>query len=140
MVITTTAISFILLSLGLAFCGWRVRVAFRGAGNSEANKKIGFLVSLYFGGFAFQNSIIGFGTLFFAQNASGLFYVLVAANSFLSLVAVLCVYMVCYIFFPRSSPQIPVIITFALGVSSLILIFIAHPQPFITPTNGIEWN
>ncbi len=140
MVITTTAVAFILLSLGLAFCGWRFLRASSKVGNIKNNNKSRFLFPLFFLGFAIQNGILGFGTLLFAHNSEGLYFILLVANSFLTIVATFGVYAAYYIFSPRTSPWPLIIVTIILGITAVVFALVAHPRPFLTSQKGIDWN
>ena len=138
-IISTTSIAFILLSIGLAFCGYLFLRAFRKGDGSQS--KIGLLVSMLFLGFAFQTGVIlGGGTAFFAGNPTGLFFVLIAANSFLTLIAMFSIYVAYYIFAPRTSPVPVIVLTAMIGIASVILQIITHPQPHITPQGGVDWG
>ncbi len=142
MVITTTSIAFILLGCGLGIFGWRLLGAFRKRlVGLRANSKTGFLISLYFFGFAFQTAgILGLGTFLFALSPNGLFFVAIAAVIFPAFLAMLGVYIIYYIFLPRSSPLPLMIAVLILGIIALILGISTHPQPFITSHKGIDWN
>lgn len=103
--------------------------------------KIGFLLSLYFFGFAFETGVIlGLGTLLFALNPEGLYLVVAAANSFLTILAAFGVYVAYYIFHPRLSPWPAIFAVFLLGILIVTLTVASHPKPFITPARGIDWN
>jgi hypothetical protein len=138
MIITTTAIGFILLSLGLALYGLRFLKALRV--DAPPNDRTGFLISLYFLGFAFQNGVIGFGTLFLASSPEGLFFVSILADSFLTLVAIFGIYIIYYILIPKESPWFAMVFTFILGLIEVSLDIILHVQPFVTSAKGIDWN
>lgn len=141
MVITTTAVGFILLGVGLAFCGWRFLRAFRKAEGITKDSKTGFLLSLYFIGFAIQTGVIlGLGTLLLSWIPQGLFLVMLIAHSFLTLVAVFGVYMVYYIFFPTKSSWPAAILPLLLGTAAVVLTIIIPPRPFIAPEGVINWN
>lgn len=140
MVITTTAVAFILLSVGLALCGWRFVRTFKADNIPKERLKIRLLISFSFAGFSVQNGILGFGMLFLAQSTSGLFWMLVGAVVSLALVAILSSYTIYYLFFPRHSPIPAIILVCIVGVIDTIGTFIIHPHPFITSENGIDWN
>ena len=137
MVITTTSVGFILLGLGLGFCGWRFWSAFRREGSSG---KTGFLLSLIFFGFAVQNGEMGIGTLFFANNSEALYYVLLLNNFLLFLLNLLSIYTLYYIFFPNVSPQFAMVLATVMGVAALTATVLVHPQPFLTVSNSIDLN
>lgn len=140
MTITTTSVAFILLSLGLGICGWRFLRAFQKSG-AELGGRIGFLLVLFLFGFAIQTGIIlGVGTLFFAESPVGLRGVLIAANTFLTLLAILGVYMSYYIFWPRFSPLPLAAATLLIGAAALVFALTIPFQPFLTLSGSIEWN
>lgn len=139
--INTTSVAFVLLGIGLAVCGWRFLRVFRKAEGITKDSKIGFLLSLYFIWFAIQTGVIlGLGTLLLSRIPQGLSLVVLIAHSFLTLVAVFSVYMVCYIFFPTKSSWPAVILPLLLGTAAVVLTIIIPPQPFITPESVINWN
>lgn len=138
MVITTTAIAFILLSLGLAFCGWRFLKAFRK--ESISPSKTGLLLSLSFFATALHNGILGFGALFFGSNSEILYLVSIIAHLFLTLFALIALYTVYYVFFPKKSPYFPIIITIILSATGLFAAINNPSKPFLTSHKGIDWN
>ena len=141
MVITTTAIGFILLGLGLTFCGWRFLKAFQKIGGLKSGSRIGFLLTLFLFGFAFQTGVIlGFGTLFTAPDPKGILLVFIFANLFLTFLAMLGIYTAYYIFLPRKSPMTLMIIAFLIGVVTFVFTLMYPPQPFVAASGGIEWG
>lgn len=140
MVVTTTAIAFISLSLGLTFCGLWFLKAFRKAGGIGGDKKIGFLIASIFLLFGFNNGLIGVGALLFARNAEALYFILMASHFFLTLIAILGVYTSYYIFSPRLSPYLTMVLSGILGAIGIITTVITHPQPYISAQNSIEWG
>ncbi|MEK7554846.1 MAG: hypothetical protein AAB518_02590 [Patescibacteria group bacterium] len=141
MLVTKTALAFIVLGLGLAFCGWRFLKAFRKAENPQGNRKIGLLLTLFFFTSSIQTAgIIGLGSLFLAENLENLYYVSLAANIFLSTFAVLGVYTMCYVFFPKIKLWIPIIFVLALDLLGVVLTVLTHPIPIITSGGNIDWN
>ncbi len=140
MVITTTAVAFILSSLGLGFCGIRFFGAFQKIGGQQAGDKIGKLLSIAFMGTALQHGILGWGNLFFALNSEMLYRILFIDNIVLMLVTALEVYLFFYIFYPEISSTLAVVATFILGVIIDVLLIITHPLPVITREGSIEWN
>lgn len=103
MCLTTTATSFICLSLGLAVYGWRFSKVFPREGDSTEGNKIGFLISSYFFSSAFQNGVLGFGILFFATHPLGLSVVVILGTPLLIFVAIFGIYVTYYLFWPRKS-------------------------------------
>lgn len=141
MVIPTTSIAFIVLAIGLSIFGFMFLRAYRKTNTSPTDKRIGLLLSAYFIGFAINTGlIIGLGTLFFAQSPTGLFAVLVGFNIGLTLLGMLGVYTIYYIFFPKDFSLIPANFVLILGIISITFIFVMHPQPLLTTDNGIDWN
>ncbi len=141
MLINTTSIAFIFLGIGLTFCGWRFFRAFKKSGDQQKGNRIGFLLAMFLFMFAFQNGIIlGLGTLLFANNPKNLFFILILANLFLALIAMFGVYVAYFIFAPRSSPLLPILIIALLSVIISVITFVDHPQPLINARNGIDWN
>ena len=129
------------LGLGLAFCGWRFLKAFKKAGNSEGNRKIGLLLTQFFFAASIQTGgILGLGSLLLAKNPANLYYVALVANVFLSTFAVLGVYTISYIFFPKIKAWIPVVFVLILDLLAVILTILTHPQPVITVGGNIDWN
>src|SRR3989338_958637 len=140
MIITTTSIAFILLSLGLVSCGvWLLR-SFQKDGGVREYGWVGFLLSGLFLAFSFNNGIIGVGTLLFAKNSEALYFILITAHFFLTLIAILGVYTVCYIFSSRLSSYIGMAFVGILGTVGVIMTIITHPRPYISLQNSIEWN
>ena len=113
MVITTTSIAFILLSLGLTFCGWRFWAAFRRAPQSD--RKIGLLLSLFYLGFGLMNGVFGFGTILFANNPGALFFLLLMVNFLLIPITMIGVYTAHYIFSPHVFPYLALASVAVLG-------------------------
>lgn len=141
MVITTTAVAFILSSIGLAFFGWRFLKAFRKTSDSEGGSKVGLLLSLFFIGFTIQTGVIlGIGSILLSQYQNGLHLLLVIANSFLTIIALLGAYTTFYIFFPKKSPLFLMATTLILGIVAAVLSIINPTTPFITAKGGIDWN
>lgn len=140
MVVTTTAVAFISLSLGLTFCGLWFLKAFRKADGIGGDKKIGFLITSIFLLFGFNNGIMGVGALLFANNSEALYFVLIASHFFLVPIAILGVYASHYIFSPRVSPYFALALTGILGITCVVVTVVSHPKPFISLQNGIEWG
>jgi len=80
MVITTTAIAFLLSGLGLVFCGLWFFKAFRKIGGLKSNNQIGILLSGFFLGNSLQHIILAIGGFFFAKNSDALQAILVIDN------------------------------------------------------------
>lgn len=135
MVITTTAVGFIVLSLGLALCGWMFFKAFR---KTAGDSRVGFLLSAIFLGFSLQNGIVGLGMLFFANNPEILFYTLILSHFLLVLLGILGIYTSYYIFSPKISPLFLIIVEIILGILAIIILVVDHPQPFLTIKRGID--
>lgn len=140
MVITTTAVAFITLSLGLGLCGLRFFKAFRKIGGQQAGKRISVLLSSHLIASAFVLGMLGLGSLIFAKNSEALYGILLSSHFPLTLATALGVYLIFYIFFPRSSPWLAVPVPIVLGTIVIILTHIAHPLPFMDARGGIDWN
>lgn len=140
MVVTTTAVAFISLSLGLTICGlWFFKV-FKNSSSLKQDNRIGFLVASIYLGFGFNNGLLGMGALLFANNSEALYFVLIASHFFLTLISMLGVYTAHYIFSPRLSPYLGMVFAGILGAVGIVTTIISHPQPYISLQNGIEWN
>lgn len=105
-----------------------------------SGEQTNWLVTFYFIFFAIQNSILGLGTLFFANNPQFLFWVLIAADLFLIAPCIIGILAVYHIFFPKRSPYPLIVLSGVLAIAGLIIGLVALPQPFMTPQNGIDWN
>ncbi len=127
MILTSTALSFILLSVGLTACGWKFLSAFQASRSTEPPSKIGSLLSSLFFIGAGYNLILGFGSLFISKSPLGLFILLALSYAALTALAILSVYTLYYIFRPDDSPR-PLLVALGLmGCAGLIL-----NSPFIT--------
>lgn len=115
MVITTTAIGFILLAFGVAILGFQFLKLFSGKTKSESNKRISFLLGALFFASAIQNTIIGLGALFFPENFIGLYFAMLISHIFLIIFALLAVYSIYYIFFPQRDPNFAIMAILILG-------------------------
>lgn len=140
MVITSTAVAFMLLSLGLAVIGWRFLKSFRRAGSSKIGSKTGLWLSLCFAATAMHNGTLGLGALFFATDPEALYIITIIAHIFLTLLAVIGIYTAYYIFLPHVSPKFSIAITVMISILGLVTAIHAHSQPFLTPQKGIDWN
>ncbi|MEK7187550.1 MAG: hypothetical protein AAB691_01725 [Patescibacteria group bacterium] len=139
MVVTTTAIAFIVLSAGLGFCGWWFLRAFRKSGGLKNNQKIGFLLSLFFLGFSLHSFVVGLSGLFFPYSEI-YFSLLVFTHSLLGLLALLGVSMIYHIFLPKSSVYSALLPVFFLGVLTIFITVLIHPEPTITGGNSLDFN
>lgn len=140
MTLTSTAIGFSLLSLGLLFCGLRFFSAFQKIGDSRAGSKTGILLSTMFFSNAITVGILGAAALFFARDSETLFRFFLVSDIPLLLTAILGIYLIFYILFPSVSPWPAVAAVSALGTSVVILTVITHPLPFMDASGGINWN
>lgn len=105
MVLTTTAISSLLLSLGLATCGWRFFSAYRKNVSTTTEGSIGKLLTSLFFLTATYNGILGAAPLLFSDNPQSALWAVAASHAILTLLAILSVYAVYYIFWPETSPH-----------------------------------
>ena len=106
MVLTATAISSLLLSLGLATCGWRFFETFKNSSGEASEKSIGrLLMSLFFLSAAY-NAVSGISSLLLIEStAATLLWLTVISHILLTALAILSVYTVYYIFCPPTSPR-----------------------------------
>ncbi len=140
MIFTTTSVAFIILSIGFLIFGWMFLRAFKKTESSPSDRKIGKLLSAYFIGFAINTGIIlGLGTIVFIESPTGLFSVLIAFTAGLVCLSVLGIYTISYIFFPDNSPALPAGFAGVLGTITLIITFVARPEPFMVG-GGMNWN
>ena len=102
---TATAISSLLLSLGLATCGWRFFEAFKKGVSNATEGSIGKLLTSLFFLAAAYNGILGAGSLILMSNPTNTIWVLLASHITLTLLALLSVHTVYYIFWPETSPK-----------------------------------
>jgi len=139
MVVTTTAIAFIALSLGLGFCGlWFFRVFQKSS--KQKKPHTGFLISMCFFASALHNSILGFGFLLFAKNSANLYTISIIAHIFLTFFALISLYTVYYIFLPGASPRFAISLVIIISFIGLIYAFAGGQQPFLTQQQSIDWN
>lgn len=140
MVITTTVVGFILLGLGLGFCGWRFLRASRESGHSDAKRNIRLLLSSFLLSMALQNFIFGSGLLFFAQNAQMMYFIFLWVQIHLAVNAVLGVYTMYYIFFPLSSFLPTLSMISILGIAMVVLSIRTYPQLVLMPERLVTQN
>lgn len=140
MMATTTGVGFLLSAVGLAFCGLRFFRAFQKIGALQTGKRIGILLSLLHFSFAVVNGLVAWGTLFFATNPLALYRFLLVAHFFLMIVAMLGMYLVFYILFPRSSPWPATIVAGILGIALIFMTIHTQPRPFLDAGGGIDFN
>ncbi|MEK7084399.1 MAG: hypothetical protein AAB932_04145 [Patescibacteria group bacterium] len=140
MVVTTTAVAFILVSIGLAFCGFRFFRALPQAGVGQPKGRVRVLL----GGHLLASSVtmgsLGLGSLFFTHNPQALFAVLLFSHIPLTLATVFGVYLTFHIFFPHVSPWPAVVGVALLGAVVFIATIVVHPLPHLTAGNGIDWD
>jgi len=136
MVITSTAIGFSLLSIGLALCGWRFYKAYK----KSENKKVASILVLFILISSLQNGLMGIGSFFLSNNSNALLILLLISNLLLythAMVGIFCVY---YFFFPKLNPHFSFLLVSIVGFSSMVFL-IRNPQfPFLTANNYIDWN
>lgn len=140
MVLTTTAIGFILLAVGVAVLGWQFLRAFQKGQAINDNKKIGKLLGFLFTNVSLQNGVLGLGALFFAHNSYALYLTTLISDTLLSVSALLGIYVLYYVFLPNASSRFALVGTGLLAVISVISAVTTHPNPFLTADNGIDWN
>lgn len=141
MQLNTTAIGFFVLALGLTVCGfWFLHAWRRSENKTPINRKISLLLTLLFSNFGLQNGLIGIGAVLFAKNPKGLYGTLVVSHVFLITSALIAVYTAYFIFAPKTSPLLALIMTGGVGVAMYSGILLDRPLPFLTEAGGIEWN
>ncbi len=141
MVVTTTAVAFILLGLGLGLCGWWFLKAFNGKKTdiNQRKDKVGLLLSTFLFLSGAQNGMIGLGSLLFSTNQSALFFTLILSEVLLILSVLFGVYSVYYIFFPKLFSRSALYVFTFLGYLLILLSFIFRSQAIITPEKDISW-
>jgi hypothetical protein len=138
MIITSTAISFILLSLGLALCGWRFLVVYRKTYVGPDSSKIALLIAWQFIAFVVQNGVMGIGLLIFANDAVALSQVMLISGALITVPALLGVYIAYHIFSPKNSPY-PLMAVVCLIAGIMIATGITTPPtPYLTAQNNID--
>lgn len=140
MVITSTAVAFMLLSAGLALCGWRFLYTFKATNTPNTKSKTGFFLGLCFLLSSLQNAVLGLGLLLFANNSGFLLATEVVSHLALSVLAVVCIYTAYYIFLPHSSPYPAIITTVILSGLGFISAIEDPSFPFLTPEKSIDLN
>ncbi len=140
MTLTITALSFLLLSSGLACCGWRFLAALRQAKNSTGLHTIGRLLSALFFLSATYNGIIGLGSLFFSKSPNGLFIIAILAHLLLTALALVSVFTVYYIFWPKDSARLLLGTLGMTGSAGTLFYLTAKLRPFVTTEHSINWN
>lgn len=140
MIITTTAIGFILLFIGLAFLGWQFLKVFNKKPGASGKNKAGKLLALCFFATAAHNFVLGFGALFFAENPQMLFKVSISSLFFLVAFALFSIYTAYYLFLPNSKPYYAMSIVVIVATAGLFFGLRSSALPFLTPTKGIDWN
>lgn len=138
MTITTTAMGFSLLSLGLGFCGLRFFHAFQKMAAARHGRRTSILLYLFLFNFALVTGMLGLGSLFFAEKQKIFSAIILTSNFFLTSTAVLGMYLVFYIFLPTVSPWFGTIPAFLSGAILIALSFLSSPQPFVTETRVVD--
>jgi hypothetical protein len=140
MIITTTAISFILLSIGLGICSWWFLRAINRSGDSKKNNTIDWLLGTFIFLSALQNGVLGFGLLLFAASQTVLLYVLIVTDILLVAHATLGTYIIPYIFFPKTPLHFAPFFTGILGFYLVLLTVVSSPEGVVTAWNTIHWG
>jgi len=143
MIVTSTSVAFILLGLGLGFCGWWFLGALRRSGEFKSDKKIGALISFFFFAYAIHSLVLGLATLF-AFTSSNYAYLacIIIANILITGLAILGSYIIFYIFFPKIK-RIHVTLyslVLCIGISAIAVSFIENPQPLVTINESFDFN
>lgn len=140
MTITTTAISFSSISIGLAFCGIRFLQASKKNRDQWTKNKAGILLAVFIFNFVLVNVPLAIGSLFFTGSPQIFYWLILVSNIFLTITAILGVYIVFYLSFPSISSLPGMILTCILGISLTTLTFVNHPHPFIDSRGAIDFN
>ncbi len=143
MIVTTTAISFIFLSFGLAFCGGWFLGALRRSGEFKSDKRIGVLIGFFFFVYAIHSLILGLATLFAFSNPNYIYLVcIIISNILITGLAILGSYTVFYIFFPRIR-RINVFsysLILGIGILATLASFAENPQPLVMINGSFDFN
>lgn len=140
MTLTSTAIGFLLLSFGLAFCGARFFRAFQKIGGIRAGSRTGILLSLFFFGFAGVNGMLGLAGLFLIHSSEVFNNIVLISHLFLSATAILGAYIVAYIFLPSISPWLAMLPVCVSGILLIFFAFFDNSRPFIEEGGVINFD
>ena len=136
MVLTKTAIVFLLLGITLGICGWQFLGIFKKSSNKD---RVGLLLGVFIFISAVQNIVLGIGTLFFIRNETALQYFFLLAQMLLALHATLGLYTVAYIFSKNIFVKIIAFIVGFLGAMATVLTATENPPAFITKFGSVDW-
>lgn len=140
MTLTTTAIGFLLISFGLAFCGARFFGALQKVGGVRAGSKTALLLPLFLFGFAGVNGILGFGGLFLIHNSELFNTIVIISHFFLAITATLGAYIVAYIFLPSVPPWLAAVPACVSGIILIMSAFFDASRPFIEESGVINFD
>ncbi len=140
MVVTTTGIAFTTIAIGLTGCGLWFLQAARNTNRFEKDKKIGFLLTLFFLGFAIANGAVGVSGIFFVDSPLAMYGATVVSNLALAILSVFGPYTAYYIFFPKKSVSLQMLSLVALAFLTIATTVIEQPWPFLTAQNTIDPN
>ena len=140
MIITTTAISFSSISVVLAFCGIRMLQEHMGNHDHWTKKEVGILLPVFLFNFALGNRQLAVGSLFFTGSPRIFYWLILISSIFLTITAILGVYIIFYLYFPLISPLPGMAFAFILGIPLVVFTFVNHPHPFIDSGGAIDLN
>lgn len=139
MTFTTTGIGFLFSSLGLGFCGLRFYGSFKRIGGIKSKNRTGLLVSLLFLTMSTQHVLLSVSSFFFIGTPV-FSKIIIVVHIVLSLISLLGTYLLVFIFFPKISPLLPVLLTTAVGTIMVVQTILLNPEPTISLNRGINWN
>lgn len=140
MVITTTAVGFLLLAIGKATCGFRFLDTVYKSGEIRRGSKIGIMLGIFFLLFAIDDNIIAFASFYFAEYPALFIILLTISYFFLSAVAALGIYLNFYILFPKTNPWPATIATLIFGLYVVFVSTIYPQHPFLNSKGGIDFD
>jgi len=140
MVFTTTGLAHSLTSLGLIFCSFWFFKAFQKIGGLRSGRPLGILLSFLALGIAFVQSLFALGSLFFITTPDAFYASLVIGSLALAITAALGIYLAFYVLLPKLSPWPWTIIALFYGLFVTTLVFVTHPQPFMTVSRSVDYG
>lgn len=138
MIITSTALGFSSLSVGLFFMWiWFFYASKRASSGKNYSMS---LITFSFLATTLHSSFLGFGFLFFAQNPPMLRTMFAISQILLTIFAVISLYGLFYTVFPKKSPIIPLFFIGSLGIFNFIFTLIEKIQPILRSSYIISWD
>jgi len=133
--ISSTGISYLLVSIGLGLFAFRFYQAWQSVKGLLGKLLFYFLVS-----FCLVTLCAAIGGLFFTHNQTALFWLFILSNLFLAVGGGIAGYLICWFEFPQISPWYGFWGIFALGILSLISSFVIEVKPFLDVSGAINWD